>query len=306
MLPAVFTTAMPERGSVIRNCKAAGSRSSRACKPKSDLETFYCKICLCEYSAKKGQMLETCACKFCKECLQQYLLHSINNGSVLKIPCPDALCPNSGQIRKKEVALLVNDKLFQKYIALRKKKEIAVDKTKAFCPIAGCDGVCSGVPGTEQPAVCKECGYSFCFDCKESWHMNMTCEEYRATISDSSSGVRFVDILRENGEAGDIKECPLCQVLILREAGCAQMMCGHCKHIFCWHCLKSLDSDIMLRHYDKGPCRNKLGHSRASLFFHRTQVIAGFAFFGLMVLVASPFILLVSPCLLLSKCMFHK
>lgn len=29
----------------------------------------------------------------------------------------------------------------------------------------------------------------------------------------------------------------------------------------------------MLRHYDKGPCRNKLGHSRASLFFHRTQVI---------------------------------
>lgn len=52
---------------------------------------------------------------------------------------------------------------------------------------------------------------------------------------------RFVDILRENGESGDIKECPLCQVLIMREAGCAQMMCGHCKHIFCWHCLKSLD-----------------------------------------------------------------
>ena len=52
---------------------------------------------------------------------------------------------------------------------------------------------------------------------------------------------RFLDILRENGETGDIKECPLCQVLIMREAGCAQMMCGHCKHIFCWHCRKSLD-----------------------------------------------------------------
>ena len=50
-----------------------------------------------------------------------------------------------------------------------------------------------------------------------------------------------MDILRENGESGDIKECPLCQVLIMREAGCAQMMCGHCKHIFCWHCRKSLD-----------------------------------------------------------------
>ena len=58
--------------------------------------------------------------------------------------------------------------------------------------------------------------------------------------------VRFVDILKENGEAGDIKECPLCQVLIMREAGCAQMMCGHCKHIFCWHCSKSLDVSVNL------------------------------------------------------------
>ena len=35
-----------------------------------------------------------------------------------------------------------------------------------------------------------QCGYTFCFDCKESWHMGMTCEEYRATISDLASGVR--------------------------------------------------------------------------------------------------------------------
>ena len=63
---------------------------------------------------------------------------------------------------------------------------------------------------------------------------------------------RFVDILRENGESGDIKECPLCQVLIMREAGCAQMMCGHCKHIFCWHCLKSLDvSQASVFNYNK-------------------------------------------------------
>ena len=53
---------------------------------------------------------------------------------------------------------------------------------------------------------------------------------------------RFIDILKEEGqEAGDIKECPMCQVLIQRDVGCAQMMCGNCKHIFCWHCRKSLD-----------------------------------------------------------------
>lgn len=33
-----------------------------------------------------------------------------------------------------------------------------------------------------------------------------------------------------------------------------------------------LQGDIFLRHYDKGPCRNKLGHSRASVMWNRTQV----------------------------------
>lgn len=34
----------------------------------------------------------------------------------------------------------------------------------------------------------------------------------------------------------------------------------------------SWQDDFLLIHYDKGPCRNKLGHSRASVIWHRTQV----------------------------------
>ncbi|KAL9980327.1 hypothetical protein ACROYT_G008898 [Oculina patagonica] len=305
MVPGVLaTTARQDGTTVTQRCKTS-SPSPRFCRSKTN-KMFHCKICLSECPNKKGQKLDKCTCVFCKECLEKYVSYSINSGNVLKLPCPDALCTKSGYITRNEISLLVSDDLFQKYETLRKKKEVAIDKTKTFCPMAGCEGVCDGLPGVAQPTVCQECGYTFCFACKENWHATMTCDEYKEVISDSESGARFVDILRENGETGDIKECPLCQVLIMREAGCAQMMCGNCKHIFCWHCRKSLDSDIMLRHYDKGPCRNKLGHSRASLFLHRTQVVAGFAFFGLMVLVASPFLLLVSPCLLLSKCLFRK
>ena len=36
--------------------------------------------------------------------------------------------------------------------------------------------------------------------------------------------------------------------------------------------LLCLQDDFLLRHYDKGPCKNKLGHSRASVIWHRTQV----------------------------------
>ena len=36
-----------------------------------------------------------------------------------------------------------------------------------------------------------QCAYTFCFDCKESWHIGMTCKEYKEVISDSASGVRW-------------------------------------------------------------------------------------------------------------------
>lgn len=63
-----------------------------------------------------------------------------------------------------------------------------------------------------------------------------------------------------------------------------------------------LQDDFLLRHYDKGPCKNKLGHSRASVIWHRTQVIGIFAGFGILLLVASPLLLLAAPCIVCCKC----
>ena len=34
--------------------------------------------------------------------------------------------------------------------------EVAVDKTKSFCPVVGCDGICNGIPGAAEPTVCQE------------------------------------------------------------------------------------------------------------------------------------------------------
>lgn len=41
------------------------------------------------------------------QCLQQYLSYSINNGNVLKITCPDPLCPKTGQLSKNEVSAIM-------------------------------------------------------------------------------------------------------------------------------------------------------------------------------------------------------
>ncbi|CAG0923181.1 unnamed protein product [Notodromas monacha] len=95
-----------------------------------------------------------------------------------------------------------------------------------------------------------------------------------------------------------IKECPNCFVPIERNAGCAQMMCRRCNHIFCWFCLAPLDGDFLLRHYSRGPCKDKLGHSRAAVIWYRAQVVALFLGFGLLTAVAAPVILIAAPCLL--------
>ena len=107
-----------------------------------------------------------------------------------------------------------------------------------------------------------------------------------------------VPIERDAGCAQVITRALLMQFLkqINFDGGFLQMMCKRCKHVFCWYCLTSLDvsikqqtkmlmvfgagvftmlmikDDFLLRHYDSGDCQGKLGHSRASVIWHRAQV----------------------------------
>ena|SRR6218665_1609770 len=96
----------------------------------------------------------------------------------------------------------------------------------------------------------------------------------------------------------DIKKCPQCNYLIQRSGGCAQISCLNCSHVFCWHCLASLDSDFLLLHYDSGPCKDLLGHSRASILFNRIQAIAVCVGVSALMILASPVILITLPCVL--------
>ena len=51
-----------------------------------------------------------------------------------------------------------------------------------------------------------------------------------------------------------------------------------------------------------GPCKNKLGHSRIAIFFNRVQTIGICFGISILMILASPVILLTLPCLLTSKC----
>ncbi|KAB0792573.1 hypothetical protein PPYR_14532 [Photinus pyralis] len=271
-------------------------------EPVVEESPLLCKLCLAETPSKDACKIVQCNCAFCKQCMRAYVEFEIAEGAY-DISCPDAQCPSQGALTEDEIDRLVGKDLLQKHKKYRLNREVELDKNRTWCPRAGCETVCTLCPS--QPCLpqcvhCPTCTVDFCSNCKLEWHSGVSCEQNSKRLAKEGKvedpGISF--------NSDFIKCCPMCNVPIEKDEGCAQMMCKRCKHVFCWYCLASLDDDFLLRHYDKGPCKNKLGHSRASVIWHRTQVIGIFAGFGILLLVASPLLLLAAPCIVCCKCRF--
>ncbi|CAK1544902.1 unnamed protein product [Leptosia nina] len=252
-----------------------------------------CKLCLEDATPDKVTVISGCGCAFCTKCMKSYVEFEICNGAY-EVSCPDARCSTSGALSLDEISKLVSSSTLDKHIKFRINHEVAMDAMRAFCPRPGCDTIVQ-VRAT-SPAHCPKCKHDFCSQCNQEWHGGISCEAAAASSSMGGAGAPLL------ADSELIKLCPMCRVPIEKDEGCAQMMCKRCKHVFCWYCLASLDDDFLLRHYDKGPCKNKLGHSRASVLWHRAQVVGIFAGFGLLLLVASPLLLLAAPCIVCCKC----
>lgn len=147
------------------------------------------------------------------------------------------------------------------------------------------------------PVYCEKCKVSFCFKCRSNYHPGTLC-----TSQSHDDLSKYLLAAANEQDGAEIKRCPRCSVWIERDDGCAQMMCRKCRFVFCWFCLKSLEDDFLLRHYDSGPCKNKLGHSRASVMWHRTQVLGIFAGFGVLLLLVAPLFLVAFPCIVCCSC----
>ncbi|CAN8006277.1 unnamed protein product [Ixodes pacificus] len=258
-----------------------------------------CRLCLAIVPSPALYRVAGCGCYFCLQCTQQYLTYSIREGNVV-LPCPDGKCPSGGTFDSSEVEKLVEKDVLELYLRCKLNRDVELDPFQTWCPSPGCESICSVMPAPKKcqasPVHCSKCKLTFCSSCKERWHAYQSCDEFRKQLSDDEAPSL------PGEECGLIKRCPHCRVPIERDEGCAQMMCKRCSHVFCWYCLASLDDDFLLRHYDKGPCKNKLGHSRASVVWHRTQVVGMFAGFGFLLLLASPLLLLAAPCLLCCRC----
>lgn len=273
-----------------------------AANPQTGPEIF-CKLCLSEQPSAATKELQSCKCIFCTACLQQYVQLAIIEGGGAPITCPDMACQKTGVLLDSEIAGLAAADQVELYQRLKFEREVQLDPSKAWCPVLECQAVCSVQPSTEgQPAAvpCQSCHTVFCSGCRGPWQDGHTCPERQPIMLSSPS---HESRARSDSDSDmPIKQCPMCGIYIERNQGCAQMLCKSCKHTFCWYCLQNLDGDIFLRHYDKGPCRNKLGHSRASVMWNRTQVVGILVGVSIIVLVTSPLLLLASPFILCCVC----
>ncbi|XP_060705935.1 E3 ubiquitin-protein ligase RNF144B-like [Hemiscyllium ocellatum] len=259
-----------------------------------------CKLCLCEYPLDGMTTLEQCNCFFCTMCLMRYVELMIKEGCGSPITCPELGCPKNGVLQDTEIACLVPADVLQLYQQLKFEQEVHLDPFRTWCPRVQCQAVCQVADSHQAVSVqCPSCQEEFCSICKASWHPGRACQESQPLMPSKANGAS--DSTSFDPDA-PIKQCPVCHIFIERNEGCAQMMCKNCKHTFCWYCLHNLDNDIFLRHYDRGPCRNKLGHSRASVIWNRTQVVGILFGLGLIVLVTSPLLLLASPCIICCAC----
>ncbi|KAB7500618.1 putative E3 ubiquitin-protein ligase [Armadillidium nasatum] len=291
-----------------------------SCSLSYEVDNFASVDKFIDSSSDEGKFGAGCSrCTSSTSCMCTYTTLKIREGESI-IECPDFNCDCKGEITLEEIDSLVGKELLNLHLKFRRNKEIESDPYKTWCPRPGCDSVVtlsnSKLERTQlKSATCHKCKTVFCSACSNAWHPGKTClrvaEHFGLTFllifyyPNLSGNVPFNDI---------IKRCPRCKVPIERDAGCAQMQCKKCKHVFCWYCLVSLEvvtgdemvfyfqDDFLLRHYDKGPCKNKLGHSRASVLWHRAQVIIIFAGFGLLLVIASPLLLFVGPCLLCRSC----
>uniref|UniRef100_A0A8C5N1H9 E3 ubiquitin-protein ligase RNF144B n=1 Tax=Leptobrachium leishanense TaxID=445787 RepID=A0A8C5N1H9_9ANUR len=259
-----------------------------------------CKLCLCEHSLDMMTTLQECSCIFCTTCLKQYVQLAVREGFGSPISCPDMVCSNRGILQEAEIACLVPIDLLHLYQKLKLEREVHLDPCRTWCPTADCHTVCQvkmDDPALPVPVDCHVCLLQFCSACKSAWQVEHSCQENKPVAVPPEK-----DVLISKDVDACIKQCPVCQIYIERNEGCAQMMCKNCKHTFCWYCLQNLDNDIFLRHYDKGPCRNKLGHSRASVMWNRTQVVGILVGLGIIAIVTSPLLLLASPCIICCVC----
>ncbi|EGC29258.1 hypothetical protein DICPUDRAFT_43095 [Dictyostelium purpureum] len=211
-----------------------------------EMKTYQCFICFDEHPIEKIYTLDECFHRFCNGCLEQHFSTQIFNGGVKNIRCPD---PDCGRlVSYHEVKHNVDTSTLSKYEEFLLQISLSEDPNFRTCPRSNCNTALIGDPDAPMIVCPKEsCKFAYCFNCKDAWHSDITCEQYKRWKEENDQAERkFQEWSRAN-----TKPCPKCNSKIEKNGGCNHMTCKRCSHEFCWLCLEIYNK----QHYSSSKCK---------------------------------------------------
>ena len=194
----------------------------------------------------------TCGHKVCKDCVQGHIEAKIDEGKG-EITCPTSDCPTlltDNHVRTFAPKLY---ELYQKLSFSSARSNIASEQEVLFeCPTVNCRMMIV-VPVNVFTYTCSLCHKTYCPQCQNVVHPNMTCQQYfdflqaeQKRLHQNQADEAATTAYFQNLPGKKYRQCPKCKVWIERSEGCKYMTCMSqtCqgKTFFCMECMTKLES----------------------------------------------------------------
>ncbi|KAJ1301940.1 hypothetical protein OPQ81_000779 [Rhizoctonia solani] len=203
-------------------------RSERMDLPPETLPELVCIVCL----EKRDLVLPTSLCThgpvICLPCLEEYVIHAIRVGGLIRLVCPAVGCEQ--EMRREEVVKYIgeDEECLDRFNALKTQEMLENHPNFRWCTNAAC-GRGQIHPEGASIVVCDYCATLSCFLHQVPWHEGLTCEQYMVEQENMANNEYLTT---------RTKRCPkpTCRFPIEKMSGCDRMTC-RCGHQFCWACL---------------------------------------------------------------------
>ncbi|EFA80632.1 hypothetical protein PPL_06215 [Heterostelium album PN500] len=189
--------------------------------------TVDCPICLCDIDNQDYHQLSRCKHEFCRECLQKYIVNSIQEKKY-PLKCPCLKCDI--EIGTTDLEILVDLSIAETFYDYAKEKAIDKDNNSFYCLTPDCKGIYFRVEGDPFTFDCEICNMQYCLKCKDIDHGEMTCEQWRI-----ESGQVCDSLFQDYANSQKFKKCPSCTNWVEKIDGCNHIHCI-CDHKFCYNC----------------------------------------------------------------------
>jgi ariadne-1 len=207
-------------------------------------QTFECPGCFEEYSIDDMAGM-TCKHFYCKDCFSNYLKIQIteSGASTLDaIPCPGHKC--KFLVDAVTLASIIDYTLYKRYVGFVAKAYVEANPDIHWCPSSrGCEYAAQINPNSAARTVQCQCGYVYCFKCRQEAHWPASClemewwlkthPEYRGMDPNEEEARSMQWILQHT------QDCPKCFNPIEKNGGCNHLV-RYCGILF----LKNSFSDL--------------------------------------------------------------